>query len=75
VSFGGFRSDAIEAGGIANDPPLRYRAIHIIVRSAHLILTGVVDSQKDADIAMIQANLTSVCSREQLAGAGGGKRR
>ncbi|MGH9589881.1 MAG: BON domain-containing protein, partial [Terracidiphilus sp.] len=44
------------AGGITQDPPVGYFAIHIIVNSGHLTLEGVVDSQMDADIAMVQAN-------------------
>lgn len=44
------------AGGITQDPPIGYFAIHIIVDNGHVILEGVVDSQMDADIAVIQAN-------------------
>lgn len=51
-------SVAMMAGGITQDPPLGYHAIHIIVNNGHVILTGVVDSQTDADIATMQANLT-----------------
>lgn len=51
-------SVAMMAGGITQDPPLGYHAIHIIVNNGHVILTGVVDSQADADIATMQANLT-----------------
>ena len=51
-------SVAMAAGGITQDPPLGYHAIHIIVNNGHVILTGVVDSQADADIATMQANLT-----------------
>jgi len=51
-------SVAFAAGGITQDPPLGYHAIHIIVNNGHVILTGVVDSQADADIATMQANLT-----------------
>ena len=38
-------SVAMAAGGITQDPPLGYHAIHIIVNNGHVILTGVVDSQ------------------------------
>lgn len=44
------------AGGITQDPPVGYFAIHIIVDNGHVTLEGVVDSQADADIAVIQAN-------------------
>lgn len=58
VGFGEFPSVARAAGGITQDPPLGYHAIHIIVNGGHVILTGVVDSEQDADIAAIQANST-----------------
>jgi hyperosmotically inducible periplasmic protein len=51
-------SVALAAGGITNDPPLGYHAIHIIVNNGHVTLTGVVDSEEDANIASIQANST-----------------
>lgn len=74
VGFGRFPSVAMEAGGITQDPPLGYHAIHIIVNNGNVILTGVVDSQSDADIAAIQANLTpgvfSVENDLQIAGGG-----
>ena len=38
-------SVAMAAGGITQDPPIGYHAIHIIVNNGHVILTGVVDSQ------------------------------
>jgi hyperosmotically inducible protein len=44
------------AGGITNDPPLGYHAIHIIVKNGNVILYGVVSSQSDAAIAGMQAN-------------------
>ena len=58
VGFGEFPSVARAAGGITQDPPTGYHAIHIIVNNGHVILTGVVDSEQDADIAAIQANST-----------------
>lgn len=75
VGFGEFPSVARAAGGITQDPPLGYHAIHIIVNSGHVILTGVVDSEQDADIAAIQANSTpGVFSVENdLYYPGGGK--
>jgi hyperosmotically inducible protein len=44
------------AGGITQDPPQGYFAIHIIVNSGHVTLEGVVDSASDAEIADAQAN-------------------
>lgn len=44
------------AGGITNNPPLGYHAIHIIVQNGRVILKGVVLNQGDASIANIQAN-------------------
>ena len=75
VGFGEFPSVARAAGGITQDPPLGYHAIHIIVNNGHVILTGVVDSEQDADIAAIQANSTpGVFSVENdLYYPGGGK--
>jgi hyperosmotically inducible protein len=56
--FGAFPSVARAAGGITNDPPIGYHAIHIIVDNGHVILKGVVDSESDATIAYVQANST-----------------
>jgi hyperosmotically inducible periplasmic protein len=58
VGFGEFLSVARAAGGITQDPPMGYHAIHIVVNNGHVILSGVVDSEQDADIAAIQANST-----------------
>lgn len=44
------------AGGITQDPPQGYFAIHIIVNNGHVTLEGVVDSPMDAEIADAQAN-------------------
>jgi hyperosmotically inducible periplasmic protein len=52
----GGRSVALMAGGITNDPPIGYHAIHIIVNNGNVILYGIVSSQMDASIAGIQAN-------------------
>jgi hyperosmotically inducible protein len=72
--FGEGPSVAREAGGITADPPIGYHAIHIIVNNGNVILTGVVDSKTDADVAAIQANSTpgvfSVENDLQIAGNG-----
>lgn len=47
---------ALAAGGITNNPPLGYHAIHIIVKNGNVILYGVVATQSDAAIAGMQAN-------------------
>ena len=52
----GGRSVALMAGGITNDPPLGYHAIHIIVNGGHVTLYGAVINQSDAAIAGMQAN-------------------
>ena len=56
--FGEGPSVARAAGGITQDPPIGYHAIHIIVDNGNVTLTGVVDSKTDADVASIQANST-----------------
>lgn len=58
VGFGMFPSVARAAGGITVDPPQGYHAIHIIVDRGHVILTGAVDRESDANIASMQANST-----------------
>jgi hyperosmotically inducible protein len=52
------RSVASMAGGITNDPPRGFHAIHIIVKNGNVALYGVVNSEGDAAIANIQANST-----------------
>lgn len=52
----GGRSAAFMAGGITNNPPIGYHAIHIIVSNGKVILYGVVSNQSDAAIAGMQAN-------------------
>jgi len=52
----GGRSVALMAGGITNDPPLGYHAIHIIVKGGHVTLYGAVLNSSDAAIANLQAN-------------------
>lgn len=57
VGFGRFPSIARMAGGITEDPPLGYNAIHIIVDHGNVTLMGAVNSDGDATIAGMQANL------------------
>lgn len=47
---------ALAAGGITNNPPIGYHAIHIIVNNGQVTLYGVVLNQSDATIALMQAN-------------------
>ena len=51
-------SIAAAAGGITQDPPIGYHAIHIIVDKGHVTLYGVVLNESDAAIAGMQANST-----------------
>jgi len=50
------RSVARAAGGITNDPPIGYHAIHIIVKNGNVTLTGVVDSEADLALAGMRTN-------------------
>src|SRR5271154_3245664 len=52
----GGRNVALMAGGITNNPPLGFHAIHIIVKNGNVTLYGVVNNEMDSDIAGIQAN-------------------
>jgi hyperosmotically inducible periplasmic protein len=52
-------SVARAAGGITNDPPIGYHAIHIIVKNGNVTLTGAVDSDSDLAMAGMRANLVS----------------
>ena len=52
----GGRSVAMMAGGITNDPPRGFHAIHIIVKNGNVTLYGAVNNQSDAAIAYMQAN-------------------
>jgi hyperosmotically inducible protein len=52
----GGRSVARMAGGITNDPPRGFHAIHIIVKNGNVALYGVVNNETDAAIAGMQAN-------------------
>jgi hyperosmotically inducible periplasmic protein len=54
----GGRSVALMAGGITNDPPRGFHAIHIIVKNGNVTLYGAVNNQSDAAIAYMQANST-----------------
>jgi hyperosmotically inducible periplasmic protein len=44
------------AGGITNDPPIGFHAIHIIVKNGDVSLYGVVNNASDSAIAGMQAN-------------------
>ena len=46
-----FSSIASQGFGITNDPPIGYHAIHIIVKSGHVTLAGMVDTPGDSIIA------------------------
>jgi hyperosmotically inducible protein len=52
----GGRSVALMAGGITNDPPIGFHAIHIIVKNGNVALYGVVNNETDKAIAGMQAN-------------------
>jgi len=52
----GGRSVALMAGGITNDPPIGYHAIHIIVKNGNVTLYGAVLNENDSAIAGMQAN-------------------
>ena len=62
------------AGGITNDPPLGFHAIHIIVKNGHVTLTGVVNNESDMAIAEVRAsgvpNVFSVDNQLQVANEG-----
>jgi hyperosmotically inducible protein len=67
-------SVARRAGGITNDPPIGYHAIHIIVQNGDVTLTGVVDSEADLGVAEMRANFVpgvfSVQNQLKIAGKG-----
>ena len=44
------------AGGITNNPPIGFHAIHIIVNNGHVTLYGVVLNKTDSELAGLQAN-------------------
>jgi hyperosmotically inducible protein len=49
-------SVARRAGGITNDPPIGWHAIHIIVKNGNVTLTGVVNTEGDQALAEMRAN-------------------
>jgi hyperosmotically inducible protein len=51
-------SVAMMAGGITNDPPRGFHAIHIIVKNGNVTLYGVVLNASDEAIAGMMANST-----------------
>ena len=55
----GNNSIARQAGGITNDPPFGWHAIHIIVKNGNVTLEGVVDNSGDLAMAGIRANMVS----------------
>jgi hyperosmotically inducible protein len=52
----GGRSMGLMAGGITNNPPIGFHAIHIIVKNGNVTLYGVVNNEMDKTIAGMQAN-------------------
>lgn len=58
VGFGPGPSLTRQIGGITQDPPLGYNAIHILVKNGNVTLKGIVNNEGDATIAGMQANLT-----------------
>ena len=52
-------SVARRAGGVTNDPPFGWHAIHIIVKNGNVTLEGVVDNSGDFALAGIRANQVS----------------
>ncbi len=55
---GGSRMPSVAraAGGITNDPPTGFHAIHIIVKNGNVTLTGAVLSDSDLAMAEMRAN-------------------
>ena len=58
VGFGPPSSLTRQIGGITQDPPMGYNAIHILVKNGKVALKGVVNNEGDLTIAGMQANLT-----------------
>jgi hypothetical protein len=56
---GGSRMPSVAraAGGITNDPPMGYHAIHIIVKNGNVTLVGAVNSDSDLAMAGMRANI------------------
>ncbi len=65
------------AGGITNDPPIGFHAIHIIVKNGNVILKGAVLNSGDSNIAGIKANsvsgVFSVTNQIGIESSGSGK--
>ena len=65
------------AGGITNDPPIGFHAIHIIVKNGNVILKGAVLNSGDSSIAEIKANgvsgVFSVTNQLGVESSGSGK--
>lgn len=65
------------AGGITNDPPIGFHAIHIIVKNGNVILKGAVLNSGDSNIAEIKANgvsgVFSVTNQIGVESSGSGK--
>jgi hypothetical protein len=51
-----FFSVARAAGGITNDPPIGFHAIHLVVQNGNVTLAGVVNNSGDKALAGILAN-------------------
>ena len=49
-------SPLIAAGGITEDPPMGFHAIHIIVKNGNVILTGMVLNQQDSELVQLKSN-------------------
>jgi hyperosmotically inducible periplasmic protein len=58
-SIGRATMPGLNIGGITQNPPMGFQAIHIIVKGGNVMLFGVVNNQMDADVANIQANTVS----------------
>jgi hyperosmotically inducible periplasmic protein len=56
ASAGNGPSPFLAAGGITEDPPRGFHAIHIIVKNGNVILTGVVNNKQDSELAQLRAN-------------------
>jgi hyperosmotically inducible protein len=49
-------SVSMMAGGVTNDPPRGFHAIHIVVKNGNVTLYGVVNNSGDSAIAEMQVN-------------------
>ena len=70
-------SPFIAAGGITEDPPRGFHAIHIIVKNGNVILSGIVLNQQDSELAQLKANSAfgahSITNQLTIKGAQPGK--